>query len=565
VKTPDIPGDPRPPRDSPEYTRWYHRNVAGPKAQAAKAALAEAQKHERAQAEQVKRHIKAIEAAKTAEERVHLVGETLLDAAHSEALLINAARGEVFSILERRLDSNQRELRKWFQHAQTKGRRLVLNASRQQGKSFWAVAEALTFCFLNPKAQVKYGAPSKIQTRGIVMPHIRDLLDGDFSKGVPGVPMHLRPKWVAEDSSYLFPNGAVLTIIACDEAKADSITGQHAHLFFIDEAGQIDNLDFIVRDIARPMLMNTRGHMLIFSTPPRSKGNSFRMYCGEAKEKGLYCFRDIFDNPRLTDDEIKQECEDAGGVHSTTWKREYLCEFVTDEETAVLPEATAERTEAITITDEVLRATRSPFVDPYVVVKPGWNPNFTGVLFGHYDFRLKRAVVENELVIRKMDSALLHQSLGEKLLETWGEGAKPFRSLGPIEDKLLVEMHTFGWKFSSPPIDLTDVDINKLRHSIAHVRGPKLFLHERCTATRRQFENAVWNKKRTGFEPHRDDGRYELVTAGIHFRQAINEKHDPTPKGLALHPSVGITIPLNDPRHTKLAQSVRKWLGVRRA
>jgi hypothetical protein len=192
VKTPDIPGDPRPPRDSPEYTRWYHRNVAGPKAQAAKAALAEAQKHERAQAEQVKRHIKAIEAAKTAEERVHLVGETLLDAAHSEALLINAARGEVFSILERRLDSNQRELRKWFQHAQTKGRRLVLNASRQQGKSFWAVAEALTFCFLNPKAQVKYGAPSKIQTRGIVMPHIRDLLDGDFSKGVPGVPMHLR-------------------------------------------------------------------------------------------------------------------------------------------------------------------------------------------------------------------------------------------------------------------------------------------------------------------------------------------------------------------------------------
>lgn len=558
---PDVPGDPRPKWGSPEYFKWRKRNFENPRKEAEKKELEQLRADKR-RAER-EREV-ALRPSRVA--RVEKFEQAQVDRAHEEALIIQPTRDVVQRVIEKRLDENQRSMSRWFEQAKPKGRRLVMNASRQLGKSWWAVAYAITFALQNPRAQIKYGAPSKIQTRGIVRPHIRDLVEGNPAEGIEGLPMELRPTWLAEDSCYLFKhNGATITIIACDEAKADSITGQHAHLFLIDEAGQIDNLDFIVKDIARPMLSNTRGHMLIFSTPARKKGNSFKSYCDEAQKRSLYCFRDIYDNPRLSDEEIRSECEDAGGPDSTTWHREYLCEHVADEEIAVLPEATAERMEAITISDALLQQTRSPFVDPYVVVKPGWNPNFTGALLGSWDKRLNRIVIENEVVIRKMDAVLLNQRLGEAMHEAWGEGVKPYRCLGPIEDKLLVEMGSYDWRFAAPPVEVSDVDINKLRNSISHVpKKPRLYVHERCKLTRRQFENAVWNKSRNGFEAHKDDGRYELVTAGIFLRREVNVHHDPTPRGLAAHPALGITIPLSEaPRHSALASSVKRMFRLR--
>lgn len=492
------------------------------------------------------------------EERLKEVEQDLINTAHEEALKTGVAHDWVREHLDKRLDSNQLSMSRWWGQVQHRHRISVVNASRQIGKSRWAVTLALSFAITTARAQVKYGATSKIQARGIIKPHLDVLLEG--------CPKELMPIWDDADSCYFFKhNGARLTIIACDAGKVESIAGQHAHLFLIDEGGAVDNLDFVVKDIALPMTLNTNGRIIIFSTPARSKGHSFKSYCDAAKEAGTYLERQIFDNPRISDEEIRDHCVAAGGATSTTWRREYLVEHVTDEETAVLPEATNEQLQLITLSDEVLSATRSPFVDRYVVVKPGWNPSSTGVLLGHFDYRLKRAVIEDEVVIKKMDSVLLNQQLGEHMGSTWGDGAKPYRCLGPIEDKLLVEMHSLGWRFASPQTDLTDVDINKLRHSITHVRGPKLYIHERCSVTKRQLENAVWDKRRKAFEPSKDDGRYELVTAAIFFRRELNERHDPTPRGLAAHPALGLTIPLGEPsRHAQLARSVGRLLRVGR-
>lgn len=543
-RIPDNPNDPRPKHGTKEYWAWYGRNKSKQsKERKALRALYRARGVSREMSDQ--RIDRALEFEKKT-----------VDKEHKEAIASADVEEWVRGKLEKRLDPNQLGMSRWWTQVQHKYRIAVVNASRQIGKSFWALNHALAYAMTNPGAQVKYGATTAKQARTIIRPHFNVLLSD--------CPDKLKPKWVAEDSLYYFPhNNATISILACDEGYAESSAGQHAHLFIIDEGGQVDNLEFIVRDIALPMTLNTKGRVIIFSTPARSKGHSFKSFCDEAMARGTYLKRVIYDNPRLSKEEIQELCDAAGGKDSTTWRREYLVEHVTDEDTAVVPEATSERLLGITLTDDVIKSTRSSFIDRYVVVKPGWNPNVTGALFAHFDFGKQRMVIEDELVLPKMDSLVLAEQLSLKCGALWGE-MKPFRLLGPVDDKLIVEMNEQKWSFSSMPEQTADVDIGRLRHSITHRRGTKLYIHERCDITRRQLENAVWDKSRKRFEHSKVDGRYELTSAAIYFRRELNERHNPTPRGLEHHPAVGLVIDdSNDRRQTPMAKSMRQVFGRR--
>lgn len=550
-RLPDVPGDPRPTWGTKEYWQWHRRNFANPREKAEKEELAKLRRQV-AQAELPAsnggviptRHAFGGPEKRMAEFKEKEARQAQAAATENEPLQKYLAK------LQARRDANQQGMSRWWEVAKRKARIVVINASRQLGKSDWAVSEVLDLAFTTPRAQIKYGASSKIQARQIIKPLFRALLEE--------CPDEDYPTWVGEDQQYVFRNGATVTIIACDEHKAEAAAGQHAHLFVIDEAGKVDNLDFIVKSIALPMTTTTKGAVLIISTPARSKGHSFKSYCDVAKDKGVHLFRTIYDSDpkRVTDDDIRELCDACGGPTSTEWRREYLCEHITDENSAVVPEATSDRLKEITASDEMVKATMSLYVDRYIVVIPGWNPNFCGALFAHFDKRKERVVVEDELVLPKMDADALDEALSAKAYGCWG-GQKPYRILAPMEDKLIVEMGELQWHFSALPPELSDVDIGKLRRSVTHKRGTKLIIHERCARLKTQLEDAVWNRTRKGFEPNKKEGRYELTACAIYLRRELNERHDPTPSGLEQHPAVGIVLPLDDKKDSKLARSVR--------
>jgi hypothetical protein len=456
--------------------------------------------------------------------------------------------------LEKRYDENQRFMSRWLDTVKNRYRLVTVNASRQIGKSFWLCIMMTIFGFENPGAQIKYGAKTQKHVRKIIRPHLRAI----FSD----IPKELRPEWSQEDGEYVFKNDSTITVAGCDREHAEALVGQHAHLFIIDEGGAIKDLAYVVRDIALPQTLNTGGKLIIASTPARTGGHAFKTFCDEAAEHGTYIERDIFENPRISDATIREYCELAGGPQSSSWQREYLVKHITDESTAVVPEATRARLKQVTLSEEQLKVTRSQWVDHYIAVVPMWNPNFTGVLWGHFDFLKNRMVVEDNFILRKMDSLELTSLLHVRAEELWGPEFETFKCVGPIDDPLIVELSSLGWQFV-PTISLETIDtsIQKVRHSLTHRRGVPLYLHERCEDLARQLENASWDSTRKKFMRSELDGFFPLLTALVCWRHDLNEKHDATPEFIRSRRS--FLSPHFDSGQSARHASVKKLFGIR--
>lgn len=438
------------------------------------------------------------------------------------------------------LDSNQLSMSAWLKRAQELNRLCVINKSRQLGGSFWALVECCELAMQLPGAQIKYAAQTQKQVRKILRPHLREIFKT--------CPAELRPKYHSQDGEYRFPNGSSITLAGCDRENAETLRGQHAHLAIVDEGGAISDLEYVVDDILMPQTLNTRGRIIILSSPAKRPGHAFKTFCDSAEANGALLEKTIHDNPRITEQEKDELCRAAGGPDSTTWKREYLAQHVTDEESAVLPEATRPQLQAqmLDLTDDDDLSYRPAAFDTYIWLDPGWSPDFTGIQWAIWDFERGRVVIEDEFVMRRMGTPALARVLREKTDKLWGVNHKPYLCVADVDLRLIADLHSHGWEFMPTAKDNLDEGINSLRMSISGQRYP-FWTHPRCVATRRQFENCTWNKARTRFDRTALDGHFDLVATAIYGRRNLHHWRNPIPHRLPYSPHHGISIQMEKP------------------
>lgn len=458
-------------------------------------------------------------------------------------------------LLSWKLDSNQSEMYAWFQTAKVGNRVLVANASRQLGKSWFALVLCLEFAIQNPNSQIKYAAQTAKQVRKILKPHLRALLED--------CPLELRPKLHSQDGEYRFPNGSVLTIAGCDRDNIETLRGQHAHLAVVDEGGAIDDLEYVVDGVLVPQTLNTNGRVLIISTPASSPGHAFKNYCDKAEEDGALIERTIYDNPRISPETIEELKKASGGEHGTTWLREYMVQHVTDSEAAVLPEATRERLKATTL--KLLHpgdlSYRPRHFTTLIWMDPGWSPDFCGVLWAIWDFYGARIIVEDEFIMRRMDTAMVGSVLRKRTDDLWGKNHFPYQAVSDLDGRLLADLAKQGWNFVPTQKDNLDQAINHCRLSISGQNIP-VFTHPRVTGFRRQCENATWNKTRTKFTRNQLDGHYDLVSAFIYGRRNLPTWHNPHPGAPHVPPGHGLVLG-EEKQGSKLGDAMRKVFGLR--
>jgi hypothetical protein len=295
-----------------------------------------------------------------------------------------------------------------------------------------------------------------------------------------------------------------------------------------------------------PQTLNTRGRILLISSPAKRAGHAFKKFCDTAEADGALLERTIHDNPRISDQEKDELCRAAGGPDSTTWKREYLAQHVTDEESAVMPEATRPqlRAQMLELESEFDLSYRPAGFDTYVWLDPGWSPDFTGIHWAIWDFPNSRVIIEDEFVMRRMKTDALAKVLRTKTDALWGVGHKPYLCVADVDHRLIADLGTFGWDFVPTAKDNLDEAINSLRMSISGQRIP-FWTHPRCVATRRQFENAIWNKARTKFERTVVDGHFDLVATAVYGRRNLQTWRNPIPSNLPFSRGAGVvTIPI---------------------
>ena len=190
------------------------------------------------------------------------------------------------------------------------GRRLLLNCTRQWGKSTVAAAKAYH--------RGKYTAGQTILLLSPTLRQSKEL----FHRLSQMVTMDPSPPQMVEDTklSCTFTNGSRIISLPGSE---HSVRGYTADLIVADEASQIpDDLFFTIS----PMLAVTGGTLIVMSTPRGRRGFFWRAWEQDKTWEKISVV--AWECPRIPDDFLQEE---KTRMQPDWFSQEYECQFISDE------------------------------------------------------------------------------------------------------------------------------------------------------------------------------------------------------------------------------------------
>jgi hypothetical protein len=434
------------------------------------------------------------------------------------------AREELWrrGLLSFKLDSTQKELYSLFYNSKHKIMTWLL--SRRQGKTYTLCILALEQCIRKQNSIVKFVSPTKIQVNNNVRPIIRQILED--------CPNDIKPEFRAKDYIYYFPNGSEIQLAGTDGGHAEKLRGGDSDIFFVDEAGSCSDLDNVIKNILLPTTLITKGKGVLASTPPSESEHDFLNYIEEADRRGSLIKKTVYDNPRITKDQLDELINELGGLSSDSARRELLCEIIKDSTTSVIPEFTE------TLAPQIIKEwPRPPFFDVYVSMDIGFK-DLTVVLFGYFDFRADKIVIEDELVVDFQDTDMNIKTLTELILKKEEtlfinpltlEVKPPYKRVSDINYIVTQEIYQHSnHKLSFDTADKYDNSsaINTVRLMIGN---QKVIINPRCTTLVRHLKNAKWMKNKEKFARSPDNGHYDAVDALKYLIRSVALKKNPYP------------------------------------
>lgn len=398
----------------------------------------------------------------------------------------------------------------------------VGNCSRQWGKSYWAVTKAIETAIKIPKAQIRYGAAFQSDLVDFIIPA--------FDKVLEDAPLAQRGRKVGK--FYVFPNGSRIKLVGLDK-NPNGLRGNTLDLIIIDECGFVGNLDYIYKSIIVPATLHRPNCKIIFiSTPPSTPAHTFVDYVQKAEAEGAYVKLDIYSNPLITEDDIIRMADEMGGKDSTTFRRECLCEFVTDSDLAIIPEWQDNYVQ------ELERDDYYKYYQKYVGMDLGIK-DFTALIFGYYDFKRASLIIEDEFGVNgpSMNSLMLVAAIKKKERELWNNvetprdfnnSPVPFRRVSDTNWPILMQDFSsiHGLTFIETSKDNLEAMINEVR---LMVQAGQIIIHPRCKMLTGCLRYGVWDSKKKGFARSTVYGHFDHLAALIYLVRNLAKSTNPIP------------------------------------
>jgi len=418
------------------------------------------------------------------------------------------------------LDTNQQSLYKLFHESEFKIQTWLL--SRRSGKTRTLCVIAIEQCLRHPKSIVKFLSPNKKQVERNIRPLMSEVLET--------CPEELRPELKVKDDIYYFNNGSEIQLAGSEMGNIDSLRGGSSHIAIIDEAQDVTNLPYAINSVLLPTTSTTRGKILLAGTPPTSYDHEFIQYIEKAELNGSLIKRTWKDNPRMDKKEIELIAFESGGFDSESFRREYNCEIIKDSTMSVIPEFTEQK--AI----ELVREWEKPaFYHPITAMDLGYR-DWTFVVFGYFDFKADKLIIEDELVTKGTDMYLV--KFGKEILNKeeslWIQPLT--QEVIPVKKRVsdhdLVAINEIkkstDYKVIFEPADKHDrmAGINFIRNLI---KGNKLIINPRCKYLIQHLKNAKWAKSRETFSRCPEGSHYDGVPALVYLSRGINYTVNPYP------------------------------------
>lgn len=461
-----------------------------------------------------------------------------------------------------KLDSTQKELYDTFYSSVHKITTLLL--SRRNGKTFLLCVLAAEQCIRKPNSIVKFVSPTKLQVNNNVRPILRQI----FSD----CPAELTPRFDKQTYIYYFPNGSEIQLAGSDGGHAEKLRGGDSDLFFVDEAGTCADLDNVIKSILLPTTLITKGRGVLASTPPKESDHDFLRYIEDADRRGSLIKKTIDDNPRITKEQKDELIMELGGPNSPETRRELYCEIIKDEKSSPVPEFTPELEKQI-----VKEWPRPPYFHAYEAMDTG-GKDLTVVLFGYYDFRADKVIIEDEFVIdfQKPDHSikLLVDEINKKEIALWknpisDEYKRPHLRVSDIDYILTAEIYNQSKHlpkdqqitFKNAEKDNADAALQIMRIMLS---TGKVIIHPRCTVLLAHLRHVKWDKSGKKFARSEDDGHYDAVDALKYFIRAIEYRASPYPAHYDYTiKDLFVRRPANVPSSNQQIESYKKIFNIR--
>jgi hypothetical protein len=415
--------------------------------------------------------------------------------------------------LDYKLHDGQKLIRKRFR--ENPNQLFVGEISRQWGKSFLLVCEAIETAIRKPKARIKYATAFQTDLLEFILP--------TFDTILADCPEALKPVYKVQGSKWVFWNGSEIKLLGLDR-KPNGLRGNVPDLIILDEAAFMSRLLYIYRSILIPATTHRPDcRILIFSSTPETPAHEFIDLANKAELDGGYAKFTIHDNPRVTEKTKARLCKEAGGEFSTTWRREFLCERVTDANLAIISEWDEKYVQ------DVERDKYFPFYHKYESMDLGVS-HLTVCLFGYYDFLKAALIVEDEWYMNGHELTTLEIKNGvtQKESELW-PGHQVYRRIADNNNPLLINDLSNLHQLHFMPTDkgtLAEM-VNAVKMM---VRDGQIIVHPRCKQLIGCLKNGIWDKHRRQFAESLVYGHYDALAALVYLVRNLNRSENPIPK-----------------------------------
>lgn len=401
----------------------------------------------------------------------------------------------------------------------------VANISRRWGKGVIACLVAIEMALRLPGAQIRFAAPRKEELMKITLPIMRML--------IKDAPDRYRPRWRTKEQIWQFPNGSEIHVAGVNDGHEDDLRGTAAHLCVVDEAGFVQRLKYLVNDVLLPQTLTTGGTTLLTSTPPKTPAHDFYSMAIDAMDRGDYIHRDIY-STNFSPAKIQQFKTASGGEDSTTWKREYLAQFVVDSQLAIVPEWD-DKYHVATPRTELW-----PFYHRYAAMDIG-TQHFTSIIHAYYEFPKARIVIEGERLIKGM-SVTSHELAAitreqEKALG-YDKGKGVYLRVADNNNPILLQDMA---KFHNMPYIGTSKDelIAMVNETRLWAKSGRIAVQPDCKNVAGALKHGIWkDEKHIGrdFAVTENYGHFDSLAALIYLVRNVDQHTNPVPVDYGLDP-----------------------------
>jgi hypothetical protein len=410
------------------------------------------------------------------------------------------------------LHSGQRVIDKSFNDCT--GQLFVCNIARQFGKSFWAVSKCVELALRKPKARIKFGTAYHTDLTEFILP--------TFDAVLSDCPEEIKPKYKVQGSKWVFPNGSEIKLVGLDKSP-NSLRGNVIDLIVIDEAGFVENLQYIYSSIIVPATLHRPNCKIIFiSTPPSTPAHPFGDFIQLAESQDSYVILTIYDNPRITEADIDRMAAAVGGKTSTTFRREFLCELILDEDLALIPEWSDR------FIHEPEHDAFYKFYHRYVGMDLG-RKDHTALVLGYYDFKRAVLCIVDELTMAgpSWTTVTLKDQLLAKEQSLWGE-LKPFRRISDNNNPhLIMDLNSlYSVHFMETSKESLEAMVNEVRIMIG---SGQIEVSPKCKMLIGCLKYGLWDKNRKEFSRNKIYGHFDHLAALIYLVRNLAKHSNPIP------------------------------------